>query len=120
MILVSFHFVHIFFRWQLDDLDPVDQVDGSAEKKSKQTDELITDRPIVQVEKIEEQSDSDETTNVENSDTDDDNDPPSCERQQFAQYVMTCISELPEKNAAQAIATIKLFLQKWPGFVGDE
>lgn len=44
---------------------------------------------------------------------------PECERQQFAEYVMASIGDLPEKSAAQAMMTIKLFLQKWPRYSAD-
>lgn len=55
-------------------------------------------------------------TNAAIFDANDDSDPPNCERQQFAQYIMSTISELPESRAEQAILAIRLFLQKWPGY----
>lgn len=45
-----------------------------------------------------------------------DDDPPNCEREQFAEYIMTSISDLPEQSAVQAMAAIKVFLGKWTGF----
>lgn len=45
----------------------------------------------------------------------DDSDLPKCERQQFAQYILSAVELLPESSAAQAMTTIRLFLQNWTG-----
>lgn len=63
---------------------------------------------------------SEVTTNEAIFDADDDSDPPNCERQQYAQYIMSTISELPESRAKQAMLAIKLFLQKWPGYAAAD
>lgn len=44
-----------------------------------------------------------------------DSDLPECERQQFAQYILSAVELLPKSSATQAMTTIRLFLQNWPG-----
>lgn len=71
----------------------------------------------------EEDKDSEVTPKVEDDDSDDfddDSDPPNCERPQFAQYVMSAISDLPESRAEIAMLAIKLFLEKWHGYAADK
>lgn len=92
---------------------------GSADFFHKRPDELIagnSDRPNEQIVKAEEQHNS---ANEEYDDGDD-SDPPKCERQQFTQYVMSSISDMSERSAVLAMKTIKLFLQKWPGYTADK
>lgn len=73
------------------------------------------DRITVQVDETDELN-SDETSTDSNEDADDDTDLPVCERQQFVQYVMDTIVNLPEKSAIRAIEAIGIFLQTWPGY----
>lgn len=95
--------------------------------------EIIADdleRPNEQIENTGEQNNADVTPNEKHSDADDndndddddgegDADPPNCERHQFATYIMSSIGVLPEKSAAHAMAAIKLYFQKWPGYADD-
>lgn len=84
----------------------------------------VLDRPEEKIRKAETPNDSEVTANEECANEDegedaDDNELPECERQQFAQYVMASIGDLPEKSATQAMMTVKLFLQKWQGLPAD-
>lgn len=60
----------------------------------------------------------DSATNAEQNGIEhaDDSDLPQCERLQFAQYIMSALGTLPEKNAKNAMMTIRMFLRQWPGY----
>lgn len=92
-----------------------------GEKHGEQPNKFIAsdlDRPNEEIKKSTVVSDV--TTPAAIFDADDDGDPPKCERHQFAQYIMSTISELPESRAEQAMQAIQLFLQKWPGYVAAD
>lgn len=91
---------------------------NAAQKVFNQTDAL--NKPSIEIEDAEAPTDSEYESSSDDADSVDAEAPPVCEREQFVEYVMSTINELPQKSAEQAITAIRLFLERWPGFADDE